>query len=467
MHNWRFFPWANLAIRRGMETATLHRPAAAAPAWSAPRQHMVPIVLATILFYLLLLPEQLSPRMGGVFLPAYRLFMMPVVLYVLASVIQRRLRFAWPDLLIVLSTAWILLASYETSGSTTTAFIQFGAHFFDIAMAYFIARLAIQTPRDLRIFLVLIAPGVALLSFFVVQESITHVRLIQPLAAEITGVPNRLRDDVRLGLLRGAASFPHPILAGIFLASFLPLYLLSGIRRWPRLVGIMASIGGFFTMSSAALLGLLIGAILSGYDWLAERIENLNWRIFLFASSILYLSVESTSNSGFYGLLIRYASLNTASASNRILIVRFGTENIRRNPWFGIGYDDWDRPIWMHTDSFDHFWLILALRFGLPLLVMFALATIIGCVMVALKSRHVAPIDGRLLRGVAISLAVFALGGLSVSLWLAVLVWFSMLMGIAVSLGSMQQAGPAPSVRPPGAEIEFGPRTRGIAGAKN
>ncbi len=361
--------------------------------------------------------------------------MFPATLYLLSSAVGGRLRFVWPDLLVALAAAWIWLASYMTSGEISTAMNQGGAHTLDIAFAYFLARAAIQTPRDLRLFLVLVAPGIALMSLFVVQEAVTHTRVLQRVAADITGSPYRLRDDIRLGLMRGTGPFPHPILAGIFLSSFLPIYLASGLRGWPRTLGIAASFGGFFSMSSAALLGLLMGGLLWCYDWLTEKISNVTWSIFLFASGILFTTVEMTSNSGFYGLMIRYASLNTTSAYNRVLIWNYGTENIAQHPWFGLGYADWVRPSWMHSGSFDHFWLIMALRFGIPASMLLIGATVAGIILLAIKSSTYRKQDARLMRGLAISLAVFALGAVSVSLWLSVLVWFFVLVGISVSLG--------------------------------
>ena len=397
-------------------------------------QSLVPVYLAATLVYLLFVPEQLHIRLFGFYLPPYRIFMLPATLYLLFSAVAGRLRFVWVDWLIVLASAWIWLASYVTSGLPATAFAQGGAHTLDIAFAYFLARAAIQTPRDLRHFLILIVPGVAIVSLFVIQEALTHTRILQRVASDITGSPYRLRDDVRLGLMRGTGPFPHPILAGIFLASFLPIFLASGLRGWPRMVGIAASLGGFFSMSSAALLGLLMGGILWCYDWVSEKISNITWRLFLLGSGFLYATVELTSNSGFYGLMIRYASLNTTSAYNRVLIWNYGTENIAQHPWFGLGYADWVRPSWMHSGSFDHFWLIMALRFGIPTSLLLIGATVAGLILLAIRSSSFAPQDARLMRGVAISLAVFALGAVSVSLWLSVLVWFFILLGIAVSL---------------------------------
>jgi hypothetical protein len=399
----------------------------------------VPLYLAVALFYVMLIPEQANVNLGGVMLSPYRLLLIPTFFYLLRSALKGDFRFAWPDLPIAFACAWITLASYMTSNSIQDTLVQGGAHLMDIGLPYFVARFAIRTPRDFRSFLILVAPGVGIMGAVVFLEAILGRHIIQPLLALITGNPNRLGIEFRMGLMRGAASFPHPILAGISLASFLTLYLMSGIRGWPRTVGAIGAVGGIFSMSSAAMLGLVAGTALLAYDFLVQRISNLSWRLFLFALSILYVVVELTSSSGFFNLLVRYASLNTVSAYNRVLIWRYGTENVARSPWFGIGYDDWDRPQWMqwqNSFSVDHFWLLQAMRFGLPTSIMLILATVGAVTLLCVRSTHCAPVDARLLRGLAISLAVFALGAVSVALWLNALVWFFMLSGIAVSLGT-------------------------------
>ncbi len=404
------------------------------------RDVKLPLYLATALFYLMLIPEQANVNLGGLLLSPYRLFLIPTFLYLLRSALMGGFRFAWLDLLLAFACAWIWLASYMSSNSVVAAMVQGGAHTMDIALPYFVARFAIRSPQDLRILLVLIAPGVAVMGGVVMLESIIGRHLIQPFLAMITGAPNRLGVEIRLGLMRGSASFPHPILAGICLASFLPLYLMSGLRGWPKLIGAAGAVGGFFTMSSAALLGLVVSAALYAYDWLTELIGNLTWRLFLFATSILYVAVELTSNSGFFGLLVRYASLNTVSAYNRVLIWKYGTQNVAKHPLFGIGYNDWERPAWMQwTSSFsmDHFWLLLSVRFGLPVSLLLIVVTGGAVILLALRSIDRRAVDARLMRGVAISLAVFAFGAVSVALWANALVWFFMLTGIAVSLGTL------------------------------
>ncbi|MEP3421308.1 MAG: O-antigen ligase family protein [Erythrobacter sp.] len=407
-------------------------------------QSLTPIYLAATLVYLLFIPEQFNVRAAGLLLSPYRIFMFGATIYLLFNTIGGRYRPAWPDLFVGLSVFWIWIASFVTSGSIATTLAQGGSHTLDIAFAYLVARASIQTPKDLRLLLVLIAPGLAVIGFVLVQEAVTHVRFVQPIAASLTGAPELLRDDVRLGFLRGAGPFPHPILAGIFMASFLALYLTSGLRGWPKFLGIAAACTAFFSMSSAALLGLLAGAAFLSYQWLTEKVVNLTWQLLLSAGAAFYIVIELTSNSGFYNLLIRYASLNTATAYNRVLIWDFGTENIKQHPWFGIGYDDWVRPDWMHSGSFDHFWLIMALRFGIPASIFLLVMVVAGVTLLSRTSVLLPLADRRLLRGVAISFGVFAMGLNSVSIWLTVLVWFFMLAGIAVSLGLYR---PPPATR--------------------
>lgn len=399
----------------------------------------LPVLLAAGLFYFLLIPEQANFRLAGLLLSPYRLYLIVGFLLLVGPASKQKLKFAWPDLGILLGCFWIALASYMTTGKLTDTLAQGGAHGIDIGLSYFFMRLSVRSPRDLRLFLVAIAPAVAGTGAILAMESVSGRLIVQPIFSSITGQPLRGGVEFRLGLARGVASFPHAILAGICLASFMTIYWMSGLRGWPKIIGFVGAFGAFFTMSSAALLGLLMGGLLIAYDWLSLRFRNFTWSLFLAGSTILFLTVELVSNSGFFNLLVRFASLNTVSAYNRVLIWKYGSESVMRHPFFGIGYEDWDRPSWMNWStsfSVDHFWLILAMRFGLPVSVFFIFATAMAVLLVARRSTKVSPVDARLMRGVAIALAVFALGAISVSLWLNALVWFFMLVGISVTLGS-------------------------------
>ena len=402
------------------------------PANSA-RSRDLPVYAAVLLGYILLLPPQLNLNLMGSVLPPYRLFLIPSALFIAASYFQGRWRFVWPDMMVLGATAWICLALFQTT-ERFEAFTASFAQFTDIALAYLFARSVFTSLRDLRIFLLLMSPGLGIIGAIMIVESVTNTHILQPFFADLLGQRYNVRFDQRLGLMRARGPFPHPILAGIFMASFLPLYFLSGLKRWPWIVGVAASCASFFTVSSAALLALTAGSGLVLYNWLSERFLQLSWKLFFFASATVIFVLELGSNSGSFNLLMRFGSLNSYSAYNRVLIWRYGTQNVEKNPWFGIGYEDWERPDWM-VASIDHYWLILAIQYGIIPPVLIALALIAAVVAVMRRSATANPIDARFMRGIAIAVSVFALGAVSVALWLQVQVWFFMLIAITVSAG--------------------------------
>jgi hypothetical protein len=395
----------------------------------------VPVYLAVALGYMLLLPPQFNLTIGTTVLPAYRFLLMPAALYMISRGLRGQIRLGWIDVLIVAATAWVCFALFMTT-EAVEAFTAAVAQTTDIALAYFFGRFTFRSIRDLRTFLIMMAPGLAIIGLFLIAESLTHRRLIQEFAGLVTGRSAGYRMDVRLGLFRAPGPFPHPILAGVFLASFLPLYALAGIRGWPKAAGIIAAVCSFFTMSSAALLGLVVGAALLAYNWISERFTNLTWRLFLVVAGILVFVAETATGSGAYGLILRFASLNSVSSYNRVLIWQYGTQNVIKNPWFGLGYGDWERPSWMYSSSMDHFWLLMAVRFGIIPSALMALATLLAVLMLMRAAMGANYADRRAVQGIAISLSVFALGIISVALWLSAHIWYFMLIGLAVSISA-------------------------------
>ncbi|QUL37671.1 O-antigen ligase [Erythrobacter sp. JK5] len=410
-----------------------------------PRYGKLPLYFAVLLGYILLLPPQLNQTVMGATLPPYRLFLIPATLFVIASAINGRFRFTWPDLLVLIAGTWIGVALFVTTDQAE-ALPAAVAQVTDTALAYFFARSVFRSLRDLRLFLLLLLPGLLAVGAIIAVESITHNHILQPFISQFTGQSAYLRTDIRLGFMRARGPFPHPILAGVFLASFLPLFLLSGLRSWPFVLGIAAALTSFFTVSSAALLGLSVGTMLTVYNWLSERFLNLSWRLLFILGAIVVFLLEFGTRGGAFSTIMRFGSLNSYSGYNRVLIWRFGTENVAANPWFGLGYGEWERPEWM-KGSVDNFWLLQAMQFGVipPLLI--AIACLVTVYTLARRSSHSHPVDGRFERGVAIALAVFAFGIVSVAIWLSAQAWFYMLLGIAVSLAFAERS----AVRRPGA----------------
>ncbi|MEO1475292.1 MAG: hypothetical protein AAFS13_02835, partial [Pseudomonadota bacterium] len=264
------------------------------------------VFLAVALGYLFLLPPQFNLEIAGSVIPPYRFLLLPSTLFLLAQGLRGSLRFSRIDFLVILAMGWIALALSMTSDfyDMLTSVVAQGS---DILLAYFFGRATIRSLRDLRVFLLLMLPGVATVAAIMVIESITHTHIIQGIASQITGKPLNYRPDPRFGLMRARGPFPHPIGAGLYVATFIPLYWLSGIKRMPRYIGSVSGVATFFTVSSGAFLALLASIGLLVYNWLAERIANFSWRIFIILGSLMVFVLELGTNTGTMSFVIRVA----------------------------------------------------------------------------------------------------------------------------------------------------------------
>tara|TARA_R110000822_G_scaffold265286_3_gene389217 strand:+ start:227 stop:706 length:480 start_codon:yes stop_codon:yes gene_type:complete len=76
--------------------------------------------------------------------------------------------------------------------------------------------------------------------------------------------------------------------------------------------------------------------------------------------------IDLLSNRTPIQVFMSYATFSAESAYWRSAIFQWGMTNVWSAPVFGLGLNDWLRPVWMHTSSIDNFWLFIAMRFGLP-----------------------------------------------------------------------------------------------------
>ena len=61
-----------------------------------------------------------------------------------------------------------------------------------------------------------------------------------------------------------------------------------------------------------------------------------------------------------------YATFSAHTAYWRSIIFDWGMVNVWANPIFGLGLNDWVRPRYMVSGSMDNFWLVVAVRYGIP-----------------------------------------------------------------------------------------------------
>lgn len=409
----------------------------------AARQVTVSIWPIVIVIYATLLPREVRFDFSGLEFYVDRIALMLTLPWVIYKISQRAIRFVLPDWLVLISGVLLVVSMTKVYG-LARALPSGGALAFDSVAGYYLARISFRSLDDIRRALIVTAPGFLLAGASVMVESISHRFIVRPFFMSIFGsisyagggvdvVLDQLRYDVRGGLLRAYGPWPHPIIAGLHLATLLPVYWMSGVRGWPRLLGILAAFMAIFTVSSAALLALALAIIFISYDALTHRVRGLSWGYFFLAAGIAAAIIQAMVGGGVVGVLTRYATLDSSTAYFRQAIWEFGSQSVWAHPWFGIGLEAYERPDWMLTQSVDNHWLLWAMRYGLPAAAAIFGATIISVIALANSSTRATPVDARFFRGIAMSMAVLILMMWTVTLQGGTLTWFTLLLGGCVA----------------------------------
>lgn len=414
-------------------------------AWAEHRKAMTRLILAkadwvpVLLFASILMSPEARLDLAGFALFPYRLALAVSLPFLIIKASREPVRVGFADLVMIFSAVWMFLATaahYTIDISLKTG----GAATFDALAAYLVGRLYFRNSIDLRRFLYRITPLVIGAAFVLFVESISHRYLFRPFVGMVTGhspaaILNRMY-EIRNGFLRATGPFQHPIAAGLFFATLLPLFLAADlpVRRW---IGALACVGGVFSWSSAGIASLAAGLALGFYDQF-QRKHRIGWMPVVLSVLTICIMIQSFVQGGLIRFIIRYASLNPATGYYRLAIFQYGWADVERHPWIGIGYfGSYLRPAWMGTESVDNFWLLQALRYGIPGMVLFlvgAWAVIIKLGMMRQRLESGSLTGRRMATGLVITLVILLLSIISVAPWAADMAWLMVLLGMAGGL---------------------------------
>ena len=424
-------------------TATFS-PARAEPAAPA-SSPLWPVVVLT---YLLLLPSELRIMMGTFVMFPFRLFLILSLPWVVREFTNGKAKFGLGDLLVCVMIYWILFAMIITQG-LERAISNGGSSAVDIGLTYFVGRCCINSMHSMKRYLELVAPAYFLAGLTVMAECLSGNVFVRPFFSKVFGVSDLLYTgldggnfkvenpdslvQLRLGLARGGGPFPHPILAGLQLASLLPLYIFCPLPMRSRALGIAAAVFSVGSISSAAFISLFLTIFLIGYEYSSKFAPELNWRRFINITLIFMGILQIFTNSGVVGFVVNRLSFDHWSAYYRTLIWQYGSAAVRKNPWFGIGYGYWDRPSWM-TPSVDNYWLNVAMNYGLPEAISRMAVIVIAIHGAAKLMKFRQEKDRELNLGLIISIAIMTLMGFTVAYWGTTQCWYFLLIGMLVGL---------------------------------
>jgi len=417
----------------------------------------LPIWPIVFVIYMTLTPREMRITIGGSYIFLDRLAMYASLPWVILCIWRGLIKFVLPDWLVLFAAIWSIVAMVHAYGPGR-GLITGGSYAFDSICGYYLARVSFRSLHSIRRALILCAPGFLISGLSVMVESISHQFIIRPAlsrifgalvyrdGSEIVAVDFDKLSNVRLGLMRGLGPWPHPILAGLHLATLLPIYWLSGIRGWPRTTALLASFCAIFTVSSAAFAALFMGLAMISYDYISRIWREISWQLFFYVMGTVMALVQVATNSGVIGFIIRYGALDKQTGYYRQLIWQYGTLTVSHHPLFGIGYEPYERLPWM-TSSVDNHWLLWAIRYGLPAaLSLFAACIVtmwaVGRSIGRAQSFH----DVQFFKGILMTLVTLVLMMFTVAIQGGTLTWFALMLGgcVACAQQGFFRKGPAP-----------------------
>ena len=371
---------------------------------------------------------------GEVRLSPYRLILIATFIpLVVAWASGRAGRPQSPDFLILLCTLWSLVSlfvNHEPSMALQTG----GILLLETFGCYLLARCLIRDRSSFEVMVRMLFLIVLLLLPFIIAEAITGRRILLDLFGNPVMLPEGRLPDMgvrRWGLVRAQGPFEHPILLGVFCSSVFGFVSYVKAKKDGNFsivvrqglialaVGCSLSAGAFVSLVSQ--LGLMI------WGRLTRGIKG-RWQVLGLLVAYGYVALSSLSNQTVFEHFVNSFTFDLESSYYRILIWRFGSQEVVRHPFFGIGFHDWIRPDWMVSSSVDNFWLLTAMRHGLPA-VTFLVA---GICIIMIKLGRIQNLrdDVKACRnGLLISLSGIIISLCTVDLWNASYCLFFFLLG--------------------------------------
>lgn len=408
------------------------------------------IMPALLLVYAAILPTEIRFNVldQNIYLPRLvGFFMLPVVFF---RVVRGSFTPHFCDVAVLAAAFWMITAFIVYYGPSE-GLLRGAALALDTAIPYFIARTSFHSLSDIRRLLVLVAPVLFLAGLTMLIEIFADRHIVKSAFESIFGERAAYEGglevarvdrmgDRRLGVLRAKGPFPHPILAGLFIISFLPLYLNSGLRKWPFWVGTAAALFSIFSVSSAAFIGIFLNVGLLIVDRLHKTTTFVSWKAVIPASIGLLVAANMATTQGIIPFLTQF-TLSPQTAYFRRLTWDYGMASVLENPWFGIGFQEIERLSWM-PETVDNHWLLIAIRYGVFPALVLILVALYGVYALARASGRHTEMDRNLIVGMAISLFTFTLLGFSVAFFGGSKAWFYMMVGMAITCSAMHSLRP-------------------------
>jgi hypothetical protein len=312
-----------------------------------------------VFFISLLVPIHFS--IGSLRLSPYRIFLLMTFIPLLLRLFSGAAgRVTATDILLMLYCLWMTLALMVVHGTERITFA--GITSIELFGGYLIGRLWVRNAVDHKLFFRYFFIALIFLLPFACIELLSGRKIILELFRPLfQTIP--FNGQTRYGLQRVQSVFDHPILFGLFCAlgigNIFYIYrqeIAASFSRAGLAVGMAA-----MSLSAGPLLAIALQTGMVMWD----KIMKGRWVLLTVLAGLTYITLDLLSNRTPIVIIIETLTFSTGTGWTRIHIWNYGSAEVVRNPIFGIGLNDWQRPSWL-TWSVDNFWLLTAMRYGLP-----------------------------------------------------------------------------------------------------
>ena len=427
------------------------RPSASLPVTAFPQEQMtlredrrLPI-LARLMLISILMPLFFS--LGDLLLTPTRLLCLVMIPYLTVRLLSGAYgRLVITDYLIFFYSFWVMLSFIKLHGGAQIPYA--GSQVAITLGGYLVARASIRSPGQMIAMSGFMVTLVLILMPFAFIEALTGEYIIPQWIVDtgLFGTVGSVPYPPRMGLYRAQVVFAHPIHWGLYCSMALSLYFVTRLQLvgpFTRyLVSALIVLGTFFSVSSGPFLTVLFQLALIFYMLVLNNVK-MQWKLLVWGGVIGYTAIElSTTKFGMFAIAQKLA-FNSHTAYYRPLIWQYGTAQVDRTPFFGVGRGGWSRPFWM-TSSIDNYWLQLAVVNGLP-----ASISMFGAFMVTMifagRGHYVKGSDAYYVRvGYTFTFVALILSLATVTVWNEVLCMLMFLLGA----GQYMLQATAPSTAP-------------------
>jgi hypothetical protein len=379
-----------------------------------------------------LLPYEMQVTLfsGGRFTPG-RIAIIVLFIPSLVMIFRRGRRLIACDYLVCLTTAWMIFAALSSGGISALSSV--GGDALDFFGGYLIARAFVFGRPALDTF-VGVLKIVALLAIILgAADNLSGRLIVHDTIAALVNAPEWPQPNMRNGIVRATSTFDHAILFGVFCAvtAAILIYWEKGALR--RIVGVLVCLAGcLLSLSSAALMSFGIAISVYTYDRVMIRF-GWRWTVLWAGIGVLLFGFILVSSNPL-SWIISHLTIDPQTGYFRLLIWNTTLAYVAEAPVLGHAYQVFGNYI---VDfSVDSLWLLLSLRFGIPMVVLFFVANLSASV--PRQKRYSLDEDElfleRMKRAFTLALFMLMFAGFTVHFWNYMWMFWGICLGIRASL---------------------------------